>query len=98
MSQVSSRPFSPRGLHPKSSWTYGTVELYFQLYQAKPPFEAQAKRLELLRQLNAIAGVSIPPDAITRRPGIPLAVLAEAQRVPEFLSVFAWFIQEVQAL
>jgi hypothetical protein len=79
-------------------WTYGTVELYFQWYQTKPPFEAEAKRLELLRRLNAIDGVSIPPDAITRRPGIPLALLAEAQRVPEFLSVFAWFIDEIQAL
>ncbi len=45
-----------------------------------------------------LTGVSIPPDAITRRPGIPLAVLAEAQRVPEFLRVFEWFIHEVQAL
>jgi hypothetical protein len=79
-------------------WTYGTVELYFQWYQTKPPFEAEAKRLELLRRLNAIDGVSIPPDAITRRPGVPLVVLAEAQRVPEFLSVFEWFIHEVQAL
>ena len=79
-------------------WTYGTVELYFQWYQAKPPFEAEAKRLELLGRLNAIDGVSLPPDGITRRPSIPLAVLAEAQRVPEFLSVFEWFMHEVQAL
>ena len=79
-------------------YTYGTVELYFQWYQLKSPFDAEAKRLELLRQLNAIDGVAIPTEAITRRPGMPLAVLAEKQRVLEFLSVFEWFIHEVQAL
>jgi hypothetical protein len=79
-------------------YTYGTVELYFQWYQLKPPFDAEAKRLELLRRLNAIDGVSIPTEAITRRPGIPLAVLAEAERVTEFLGVFEWFIHEVQTL
>jgi hypothetical protein len=77
-------------------WTYGSVELYFQWYQFKPPFDAEAKRLELLRRFNAIGGVSLPADVITRRPNIPLAVLAEAERVPEFLSVIDWFIQEVQ--
>jgi hypothetical protein len=79
-------------------YTYGTVELYFQWYQLKLPFDAEAKRLDLLGRLNAIDGIAIPTDAITRRPGIPLAVLAEAQRVTEFLGVFEWFIHEVQTL
>jgi hypothetical protein len=74
----------------------GMVVLQFQYYQRKPPFDAEAKQLELLRRLNAIDGVSIPTDAITRRPAIPLAVLAEAERLTEFLGVFEWFIHEVQ--
>ncbi|MDQ3830656.1 MAG: hypothetical protein M3361_15405 [Candidatus Tectomicrobia bacterium] len=73
-----------------------TVVLLFQYYQRKPPFEEEAKRREVLRRLNAIDGVSIPPDAITRRPAIPLAVVAEAERLTEFLGVFEWFIHEVQ--
>jgi hypothetical protein len=76
--------------------TSGRVGLFFEYYQRKPPFEAEAKRRELRRRLNAIDGVSIPADAITRRPRIPLAVLAEAERVTAFLGVFEWFIQEVQ--
>ena len=72
------------------------VVLLFEYYQHKPPFEEEAKRLELLSRLNAIDGVSIPADAITRRPAIPLAILAEAERVTEFLGVFEWFIHEVQ--
>jgi hypothetical protein len=79
-------------------YTYGTVEIYFQWYQYKPPFEDEANRLELLRRLNTIDGVSIPADAITRRPNIPLAVLAEAQCVAAFLGIFEWFIHEVQTL
>ena len=72
------------------------VVLLFGYYQHKPPFEEEAKRLELLRRLNAIDGVSIPADAITRRPAIPLAVLADAERVTEFLGVFEWFIHQVR--
>lgn len=72
------------------------MELYFQWYQLKLPFEAEAKRLELLKRLNAIDGVSIPTDAITRRPGIPLTVLADMSRLAESLAVFEWFIHEVQ--
>ncbi len=48
-------------------YTYGKVEIYFQWYAVKPPFDDEAKRLLLLEKLNAIQGVNIPRDAITRR-------------------------------
>lgn len=31
---------------------------------------------ELLRRLNEIDGVALPKDSLTRRPGIPLKILA----------------------
>ena len=76
--------------------TYGSLEIYFQWYQYKPPFDAVEKRVELLQRLNAIAGVSIPSEAITRRPTIPLAALRDEIALRQFLEVFDWFVQEVK--
>jgi hypothetical protein len=74
----------------------GVVEIYFQWYVYRPPFTEEAKRRELLDRLNAIPGVSLPPDSITRRPSIPLAVLAEESRLVQFFDVFEWYLNEVQ--
>jgi hypothetical protein len=57
-------------------FTYGNVEIYFQWYQHKAPFDSETKRRDLLNRLNAIPGVSIPENGITRRPSIPLSALA----------------------
>ena len=78
-------------------WTYGTVEITFQYYQSWPPFDVEEKRRELLGRLNAIEGVSIPEDAVARRPSIPLAVFADETRLAKFLRVYEWFLQEAQA-
>lgn len=77
-------------------WTYGTVEIYFHWYAGKPPFESEAKRRELLTKLNAIEGISIADDAITKRPNIPLSVLHSNEILQEFTGVFDWFIEQVQ--
>lgn len=53
----------------------GKVEILF-LWLTAPPFDGVEMRRELRRRLNEIPGVSIPEDAITRRPSIPLALLA----------------------
>jgi hypothetical protein len=78
-------------------YTYGSVELYFQWYRTRPPFDAEEMRLELIDRLNQIPGVSIPADAITRRPSIPFSTLATEQGTERFLEVFDWFLREVQA-
>lgn len=77
-------------------YTSGSVEVYFQWYRLKRPFDEEGKRLELLDQLNQITGVSIPADAIARRPSIPLAALARDHNIERFLQVFDWVLHEVQ--
>jgi hypothetical protein len=52
-------------------WTYGRVEMQFQHMQNWAPFDDESKRLELVHRLNEIPGVSIPEDAICRRPAFP---------------------------
>ena len=78
-------------------YTYGKLEVYFYWYQYKPPFDSTEKRLELLERLNAIEGVSLPEEAIRRRPSIPLAELKDQTKLEQFLQVLDWVLQEIRA-
>jgi hypothetical protein len=60
--------------YPIAVYTYGRLLIQFQ--HLRPPFDDLALRSELLARVNAIPGVSIPEDAITRRPAIELSLLA----------------------
>jgi hypothetical protein len=75
--------------------TYGTAEIYFYWYQYKAPFDSEEKRQELLRRLNAIAGIDLPDEAITKRPGIPLSTLTDEVKLEGFVEVFEWVVQEI---
>lgn len=77
-----------------SVWTYGRLEVQFQMMKNKPPFDDEAKRLELLRRLNTLPGVTLPSDAITRRPRILLATLQDEAVLKQFLDICDWIIEE----
>ncbi len=79
-------------------WTYGTVEVYFQWFTYKPPFDSQELRLDLLSRLNEIQGVSLSPEVITRRPGIPMTTLIPEVSLNRFLAVMDWFIEQAKAV
>lgn len=79
-----------------SVYTYGSVEILFQYYKVNPPFDDEAKRREMLERLNAIEGVSIPIDAISRRPSIRLGTLTAATACVALLETFEWFIDQVR--
>lgn len=76
-------------------WTYGRVDIQFQ-YMAGP-FATDAGRLAVLQRLNAIPGLTLAANTITRRPSIPLQTLAEPSRIQQFLAVFDWMISEIKA-
>ena len=80
-----------------SVWTTGTMEVQFQWMQTRPPFDDEAKRLELLQRLNEIPGVTIPADAISRRPSVPLSALKDEAMLKKFLDTFDWEIQEIKS-
>jgi hypothetical protein len=76
-------------------YTYGTIEIFFQYYLYKPPFDSISKRKELLSRLNKIGGVKIPEDGINRRPNIQLAVFKNPDALQELLQTFDWVIEEI---
>jgi len=78
-------------------YTTESVEIYFQWYQYKEPFKSIEKRLEFLEILNLIPGVSISQESITKRPSIPLSILANKEVLKMFFDAFEWFINEAQA-
>jgi hypothetical protein len=85
--------------HPMFAvWTSGSIEIYFYWYARRRPFDDEAKRLELLEQLNTIPGVSLPVDSIDRRPSIPLKVFVEERNLHQLFSVFEGYIESVQML
>jgi hypothetical protein len=77
-------------------WTYGTVVIYFQWYQYKPPFDDKRKRQELLNKLNTIKGVNIPANKIDRKPSFKLDLLELDDEISKFFKIFDWFIDEVR--
>ena len=83
--------------YPLSMWTYGRVEIAFQYIMKAPAFQYEARRKELLHRLNDIEGISLPDDAIQRRPSIPLAVLADGGRWSLFQAVLDWLVAEIKS-
>ena len=77
-----------------SVWTYGSVELQFQ-HMKIPPFAEEAKRRELAHRLSAI-GVSIPEEALRKRPTLGLRSLLEPDHFDEFLRAFDWMLSEIK--
>jgi hypothetical protein len=80
-----------------SVWTYGTIEVQFQMMKNKSPFDNEDKRLELLQRLNEISGISFPSDAINRRPSLGLSTLEDEAVLKKFLNTFDWVIQEIKS-
>jgi hypothetical protein len=75
----------------------GSVGILFQWLVA-PPFDDVEVRHGLRRRLNEIPGVSIPPDAITGRPSIPLELLAANPQALESLkAAFEWCFETARS-
>lgn len=86
-----------QGYFPVAVYTYGRLEIQFQYLLLRPPFDGLELRIEFLRRLNEIPGVSIPDDAITRRPGIPLAAFAaDPNALKALKGVLDWFCETVR--
>jgi len=59
---------------------------------------SQETRAEILRRLNEIPGVNLPPESIdNKKHGIPLSTLVEERALEQFLGIIAWAVETDQA-
>lgn len=77
-------------------WTGGSVSIQFGMLQAKPPFDDEAKRRELLDRLNRIPGVNISEERLAKYPSFPLRVLTDSAALDQFLAAFDWVVEEIR--
>lgn len=76
-----------------SVWTYGTVEIQFQQIRQNPPFDDEARRLELLQRFNQVPGIRIPQSRLNARPSFPIDVLENEAAFTTFTEVLDWVLQ-----
>lgn len=73
----------------------GMVTVYFEYMLGKPVFDDLGRRQQLLDRLNAVPGVRLPPDAVSKRKSTPLSALT-LEAVQAFLGVLDWFVEELR--
>ncbi len=86
--------------HGKEHWmvvirTDGRMEIPFQ-HMLKNA-QQQEKRGEILRRLNAIPGISIPEEAISKRPSVFLSVFSNEAALGQFLEIYRWYLEQVRS-
>ncbi|HUW97133.1 MAG TPA: hypothetical protein VMW58_15230 [Anaerolineae bacterium] len=78
-------------------WTYGRVELQFQHMMGRAPFDDESKRVELLRLVSQIPGVSLREDVVSLRPALDLSVLNEAASMELFTHALDWAVDQIMS-
>lgn len=68
----------------------GRVDILFDRLMETVPFTREELRLEILRRLNAIVGLSMPEFTISKRPNFSLSALANDTAFDQFTSTFEW--------
>jgi len=81
---------------PISVRTFGSSSLWFGELKNQPAFADEQKRLELLRRLNEIPGVTVPRSGIEGWPSIALTTLNNEAALAQFLEVLDWIAQEIR--
>ena len=82
---------------PIALWTYGTVEIQFQHILKVPAFSSDEQRRELQHRLNAIPGVAIPDEGLTKRPNIRMALLSDPESMKMFINTLDWVVSEIRS-
>lgn len=81
---------------PFAIWTYGKIEIYFQWYKDKPPFDSIDIRKKILDKLNEIKGVNIPENKIDKRPSFDIILLKEESEFDKFIQLYDWYFNEIE--
>lgn len=81
---------------PVLVYSDGQVGIGFSYMKTKPVFEEEDAREQLRARLNEIDGIDIPLARIGGEPYVGLPLLADPERLRQFLAVLDWFVEEVR--
>lgn len=73
----------------------GRVDILFNRLMETEPFRDEEMRLEILRRLNRITGLSMPEFTISRRPNFSLSAIANDTAFAQFTSTFDWVMSQL---
>ena len=71
------------------------MEAQFQ-YMTSGPFADERLREALRQRLAQVEGYDLPPGAITRRPRLDLALLADERRLAALVAALDWELGEIR--
>lgn len=74
----------------------GRVDILFDRLMEIGPFRDEQTRMEVLRRLNAITGLSMPDFTISRRPNFSLSALANDAAFGQFTSTCEWVVSRLR--
>lgn len=95
MGSVAAGTETGTGCWPFVLYTYGKVGIQFKTLMRRAPFDLEDRREELRARLNAIPGIDLPPDSLTRWPSFELKALYVRTALTTFLDTMGWVIDEV---
>ena len=70
--------------------TSAKVRIYFRRLGKQGPFSSLEARDQLRQRLNAIPGISIPPDKLKGKPAFELATLKESGNLDQLCEILEW--------
>lgn len=74
----------------------GRIDILFDRLMEIGPFRDEQLRMEVLRRLNAISGLSMPEFTISRRPNFSLSALANDTAFGHFTSTCEWVVSKLR--
>ncbi len=80
---------------PLTVYPNGRCEVVFQHLTRRPPFDDPDLRGQLLKRLNTVEGIDLPPAKIELRPSFPLTVFASEAACGALLEQLKWFREAI---
>jgi hypothetical protein len=79
-------------------WTSGKIEYQFKFMLNKPIFNEKSQIQPIIDKLDAVDGISLPPDTITRMPKTDMGAFLNKATLDEFLKVWEDYMEEIKNL
>jgi hypothetical protein len=78
-------------------WSNGRLEYQFKFMKGKPPFNDNLEGIQcIIDKLNAIEGISLPPDTVERMPSTHLSVFENKEKLCQFFEIWEEYMKNIE--